>query len=50
MVGIDPNVSCHHLNSDNRFSPVQQKRRLLDKERSRALKEEVEELRENEFI
>ena len=31
MVGIDPNISCHHLNIDSNFSPVQQKRRLLDK-------------------
>ena len=45
MVGIDPIISFHHLNIDSRFSPVQQKRRLLDKERSRALKEEVEKLR-----
>ena len=50
MVGIDPSISCHHLNIDSNFSPVQQKRRLLDKERSRALKEEVEKLRENGFI
>ena len=50
MVGIDPSISCHHLNIDSHFSPVQQKRRLLDKERSRALKEEVEKLRENGFI
>ena len=26
MVGIDPSISFHHLNIDNRFSPVQQKR------------------------
>ena len=50
MVGIDPSISCHHLNIDSHFSPVQHKRRLLDKERSRALKEEVEKLRENGFI
>ena len=50
MVGIDPSISCHHLNIDSRFSPVQQKRRMLDKERSKALKEEVEKLRENGFI
>ena len=50
MVGIDPNISCHHLNMDSHFSLVQQKRQLLDKERSRELKEEVEKLRENGFI
>lgn len=50
MIGIDPNINFHKLNIDCNFSPVQQKRRLLDKERSKALKEEVEELRENRFI
>ena len=50
MVGIEPNISCHHLNIDSHFSPIQQKRRLLDKKISRALKEEVEKLRENRFI
>ena len=50
MVGIDPSISFHNLNIDSHFSPVQQKRRLLDKERSKALKEEVEKLRENGFI
>ena len=41
MVGIDPAVVSHVLNIDKTFPPVQQKRRLLDKDRSRALKEEV---------
>ena len=50
MVGIDPSISCHQLNIDSHFFPIQQKRRLLDKERSRALKEEVKKLRENGFI
>ena len=50
MVGIDLNISYHHLNIDSRFSPVQLKRKLLNKEKSRALKEEVEKLRENGFI
>ena len=50
MAGVDPAVISHVLNIDKSFPPVQQKRRLLDKERSRALKEEVERLKENGFI
>ena len=50
MVGIDLDINCHKLNIDSHFSPVQQKRWLLDKERIKALKEEVEKLRENGFI
>ena len=50
MVGIDPAVISHVLNINKSFPPVQQKRRLLDKDRSRALKEEVERLKENGFI
>ena len=49
MVGIVPAVISHVLNVDKIFPPVQQKRRLLDKDRSKALKEEVEKLKENEF-
>ena len=50
MVGIDPAVISHVLNIDKSFPPVQQKRRLLDKDRSKALKEEVKKLKENGFI
>ena len=50
MTGIDPAVISHVLNVDKSFPPVQQKRRLLDKDRSKALKEEVERLKENGFI
>ena len=50
MAGIDPAVISHVLNIDKTFPPIQQKRRLLDKDRSRALKEEVERLKENRFI
>ena len=50
MVGIDPAVISHVLNIDKKFPPVQQKRRLLDKDRSKALKEKVEKLEENGFI
>ncbi|XP_060965365.1 uncharacterized protein LOC133034321 [Cannabis sativa] len=50
MVGIDPSIISHVLNIDPNFRPVQQKQRLLDKERALALKEEVEKLRNNNFI
>ncbi|XP_062080792.1 uncharacterized protein LOC133785589 [Humulus lupulus] len=50
MVGISPTVISHVLNMDEKYPAVQQKRRLLDKERARALKEEVERLKENKFI
>ena len=50
MVGISPSVISHVLNRDKIYPPVQQKRRLLDKDRSQALKEEVERLKENDFI
>lgn len=50
MVGISPNVISHVLNIDKDHPPVRQKRRLLDKERSKAFKEEVERLKENGFI
>ena len=50
MVGISPTVISHVLNIDKNHPPVRQKRRLLDKERSKALKEEVERLKENGFI
>ena len=50
MVGISPSVISHVLNIDKNYPPVQQKRRLLDKDRSQALKEEVERLKENNFI
>ena len=41
MVGISPSVISHLLNIDKNYPPMQQKRRLLDKDRSQALKEEV---------
>ena len=51
MVGISPTVISHALNIDkNNFKPVQQKMRLLDKERSKVLKEEVERLKVVWFI
>ncbi|XP_060965617.1 uncharacterized protein LOC133034532 [Cannabis sativa] len=51
MEGISPTVISHTLNIDvENFKPVQQKRRLLDKERAKALKEKVEKLWNNNFI
>ena len=50
MVGISPTVISHVLNVDESYPAVQQKRRLLDKDRAKALKEEVERLKENGFI
>ena len=50
MVGINLNVVCHALNIDKSFPSKQQKRRLLDDERKKALKEEVDRLKANRFI
>uniref|UniRef100_A0A803NKJ9 Uncharacterized protein n=1 Tax=Cannabis sativa TaxID=3483 RepID=A0A803NKJ9_CANSA len=51
MIMIDPQVICNAFNIDKvNFKPIQQKHRLLDKEHSKALKEEVERLQENNFI
>ena len=50
MVGIDPNIISHVLNVDPKYPPKQQKRRPLDDERKKALKEEVDRLVENKFI
>ena len=50
MVGIDPNIISHVLNIDPKYPPKQQKRRPLDDERKKALKEEVDRLVENKFI
>ena len=50
MVAIDLSIISHVMNIDPNFRPIQQKRRLLDKERAVALKDEVEKLRNNNFI
>ena len=50
IVGIDPNIINHALNIDPKFPPKQQKRRPMDDERKKTLKEEVDRLRENKFI
>ena len=46
MVGIDPNVMCHHLNIDPTRKGMRQKRRPVSGERAIALKEEVDRLLE----
>ena len=50
MCGISPEVAVHALNIDPKFTPVKQKRRTQGPERSAALKEEVDQLMENDFI
>ena len=50
MVGINPNVISHALNIDKRFPSKQQKRRLLNDNRQKALKKEVDGSKANRFI
>ena len=50
MVGISPSIISHALNIDPKYPPKQQKRRPMDDERKKALKEEVDRLKENKFI
>ena len=40
IVGISSNIISHALNIDPKFPPKQQKRRPMDDERKKALKEE----------
>ena len=44
MVGIDPDVMCHHLNIDPDKKGVRQKRRPVSGERATVLQEEVDRL------
>ncbi|XP_013601260.1 PREDICTED: uncharacterized protein LOC106308668 [Brassica oleracea var. oleracea] len=44
MPGIDNGITCHELNTDPTYRPVQQKRRKLGPERATAVNEEVERL------
>ena len=44
MVGIDPEIMCHHLNIDPDIRGVHQKRRAVSGEQAEALKEEVDRL------
>lgn len=50
MVGISPSIISHALNIDPKYPPKQQKRGPMDDERKMALKEEVDRLKENNFI
>ena len=50
MCGISPSVISHKLNVNPKHPPVKQKRRMLGPERSAALKEEVEKLKQNGII
>ena len=50
MVGIHPDVMCHRLNISPEFKPVRQKRRAMDAEKYKALKDEVEKLLDIGFV
>lgn len=50
MIGIDPKVSCHHLQIDSNCTLHRQKRRALNTERYEAIKEEVERLISNGLV
>lgn len=50
MIGIDPRISCHHLQIDPAQTLYRQKMRTLNAKRYDALKEEVEKLISNGFI
>lgn len=49
MVGIDPKVSCHHLNINPTYTLHRQKRRTLNQVMYKALKKEVKNLSRNGF-
>lgn len=44
MIGIDPEVMCHHLNIDPTKKRMRQKTRPVSGERAQALKDEVDRL------
>lgn len=50
MVRINLKTSCHHLKIDSQANPHRQKRRALNQERYKALKDEVHKLIANQFI
>ncbi|XP_022897827.1 uncharacterized protein LOC111411539 [Olea europaea var. sylvestris] len=50
MLGIDPRISCHHLNINFSCAPHRQKRRALNSELYEALKEEINKLIRSGFI
>ena len=50
MVGIHPDVMCHRLNINPDFKPIQQKRRAMNIERYKTLKDEVDKLLDIGFV
>ncbi|KAL2492255.1 Uncharacterized protein Adt_27883 [Abeliophyllum distichum] len=50
IMGIDPKVACHRLNTSLDVKPKQQRRRLLNPERYKALAKEVDKLLKCGFI
>ena len=50
MLGIDPSVIVHRLNVNPAFSPIQQKKRVFEQERDKAIAEEVKKLLKAGFI
>lgn len=50
MCGLSPEIACHTLKVDPKFTPVKQKRHNIGLERSKVLREEVDKLMANGFI
>ncbi|KAM1173007.1 hypothetical protein ACFX2G_023524 [Malus domestica] len=50
MLGISPDIICHHLSIDPKIKPVRQKRRSYDAKRYEAMKAEVEKLKGIGFV
>ena len=50
MVGIHPDFMCHCLNISLDFKLIRQKRRAMDAERYKALKDEVDKLLDIGFV
>lgn len=50
MLGIDPKVNCHHLDTNPTYNPYQQKKRSLYPEKYEVLKEKIDSLSQNGFI
>ena len=50
LVGIHPNVICHRLNISPDFKPIWQKKRAVDAERYKTLKDEVDKLLNIGFV
>ena len=50
MLGIHPDMICHHLNVDPQFRPVRQKKRNIAPNRLSVLEEEIDKLLKAGFI